>query len=133
MFDWLSSVLKSSGGRKSAGVALCLALVLIPVTMSATAQHTSAKRPPASSAGKKPALAGKSEPIRTLQVTPEGDIIGSPWTGERGVSETTAQIMRRQRAFQGQKPEEEETEAERELPRRDLLPVNPLSPQESQW
>jgi hypothetical protein len=44
--------------------------------------------------------------------------------------------MRRERTIRGRKhdvDEGEETEAEKTLPRRDLLPLNPLSPHESQW
>ncbi len=132
MLDWWSSPVRSSVARKSVGLALCLALAL-PVSMPAAAQHTSSKRSPASSSTRKPAASTKREPIRTLQVTPQGETIGSPWTGQLGVRETTGQIMRRERANGAQKPEGEETEAEKVLPRRDLLPVNPLSPQDSQW
>ena len=135
MFDWWLSSVKSSFGRKSLGLALCLALT-IPVSMPAAAQHTSVKRSAASRSARTPATSSKREPIRTLQVTPQGDTIGSPWTGERGMSETTGRIMRRERAIRARKGEAEdgeETEAEKTLPRRDLLPVNPFSPQESQW
>ena len=131
MFDWSSS-LRRSVSRKSVGLALCLVLAL-PASLPAAAQQTSARRSPASRSSNKPATSPRREPIRTLQVTPQGDTIGSPWTGQQGVRETTDEIMRRQRAVGSQKPEPEETEAEKDLPRRDLLPLNPLSPQESQW
>ena len=63
------------------GVAIC-ALVLSSVwflsASPATAQAVSLNSLPA-------------------QAVPAGDIVGTPWTGEQGVSETTAQIMERQR------------------------------------
>lgn len=118
---------------------LCL-LAWFGPEFSAAAQRRAAIRHAESSPKRKPAkqparAAGKAlSPLPQQQLAPDGSLIGETWTGAEAVSETTAEIMERerQRAALPQRQTREEN-LEHARPNRDNLPQNPNALPGEQW
>lgn len=98
---------------------------------SATSSKSKAKTPPPL----------KNSPAQQ-QTNADGSITGTPWFGEAGIAETTADIMEREAALraggirsirQAKKNSGQESEREHERPNRDGLPQNPEALPGAQW
>ncbi len=110
------------------------------VTLSSTgvlfAQDT-AKRPEPPSTARKavpsPPPAATVKPLKPRQTDSSGETVGIPWTGNKGVEETTEHIMIRQAEHGPDYADPEETEEDIVRPDRSHLSKNPDSPNVAQW
>jgi hypothetical protein len=121
--------------RQALPCGLCLIVSLPLAHLSAQEIRRKAEIPKpaaAKTSGKKNEDAARREAARALRPSSGGQE-RTPWFGSIGVTQTTAEIMRRERALDLRGADQAEAEMEKKPPNRQLLPQNPLSPDRAEW
>lgn len=125
--------------HRTVALGLCMALSVI-LPMSALAQKKSVRIGESGRSGGKSARSRKSsksgnaqqeDGMSTASQDGSGAMQGTLWTGERGVTETVAEIMAREKRGKAPNNGELQYREEHELP--DNQPPNPDAPDVSQW